>query len=99
MATMNILLTNLAQSDGTTERHLGLLINDFARSRTVEELRAHVKHIVAKLDGSNGMTTTGFMTILRLGLSQSVDAAKNMFNRNKFDETEWERLGPALQGL
>ena len=100
MSTFNLLLDNLPQTETATETHLAVLIEDFARSRTVEEIRADVRNMIANLDGSrHGITSGGFMHILRLGLMQGIDAAKGMFVRAKFDDNEWESLGPALQGL
>ena len=100
MSTFNLLLDNLPQSETATETHLAMLIEDFARSRTVEEIRAGVRNMISNLDGSrDGMTSSGFMSILRLALMQGIDAAKGMFIRSQYDDTEWENLGPALQGL
>ena len=91
-------MEQLPQQDGC-ETHLAGVIQDFAHSRTVDELVEHTRGIIGGLTGEkDGMTPSGFMTIIRLGLStQGIGAAKNCFPRARYDDMEWNNLGPAIR--
>ena len=99
MSTQDMLLNHLPQEDGG-EPYVAALIYDFSRSRTVDELEEHSRTLVlAVTPEKHGMTPQGFLNIIGLGLNQSLAAAKNCFNRARYDTVEWANLGPALQQL
>ena len=94
------LLTMNLRSVATTEVNLVTMIQDFAYSRTVEEIRRDVLVMIASLDPKvHGIHPEGFRMLLNLALRQGIDAAKNMFIRKHYDTLEWERLGQVLQNL
>ena len=95
MSTTQILLTKLPQ---TSEVNLVKMIEDFAHSRTVLEIKEDIEKIIASLNGHvHGITPGGFRWTLNVALMVSTEHAKNMFIRQQYDSIEWQRLGPALE--
>ena len=94
MSTTQLLLSRLPS---TSEINLAKVIEEFAYSRTVDELHEGVEKMILRIDPqTQGMSPAGFRMLLFKAIGMSIDQAKTMFIREQYDDIEWERLGYVL---
>ena len=100
MSTQELLLARLPT---TSEINLATVIEEFARSRTVDELHEGIENMIANLNPeTQGITPAGFRWTLKCAIDMSrplLEDAKNMFIREQYDDIEWERLAAVLERI
>ena len=97
MSTQELLLARLPT---TSEINLATVIEEFARSRTVDELHEGIENMIANLNPeTQGITPAGFRWTLKCAIDMSrplLEDAKNMFIREQYDDIEWQRMDAVL---
>ena len=94
MSTQELLLARLPS---TSEINLAMVIEEFARSRTVDELYEAVEDMIANFDPKViGISPAGFKALLFQAIDKSIELAKGMFIREQYDDIEWQRMDAVL---
>ena len=94
MSTQELLLAQLPM---TSEVNLAVVIQEFAHSRTVDELYEATERMITNIDPATvGISPAGFKMVLFQAIDKSLEEAKTKFIREQYDDIEWQRMDAVL---
>ena len=94
MSTHDLLLAQLPM---TSEVNLATVIQEFAHSRTVDQLHAGTERMIRNIDPEvAGISPAFFKMLLFQAIDKSLEEAKTMFIREQYDDLEWQRMDEVL---